>query len=72
MICKTGETIGGSTIITLSREETVIVFKNVPCKVCNNCGERYIDQNITKRLLTIADEVNKSGVHVDIREYKAA
>ena len=71
-ICKTGETISGSTIVTLNREETVIVFKNVPCEVFNNCGERFIEQSITKNLLNTADEVNKSGVHVDIREYKAA
>ncbi len=71
-ICKTGETILGSTIVTLNRDETVIVFKNVPCEVCNNCGEKYIDQIITNSLLNTADEVIKSGVQVDIREYKAA
>ncbi len=71
-ICKIGETIGGNTIVTLNRDEMVIVFKNVPCKVCNNCGEKYIEQSISRNLLSTADEVNKSGVQVDIREYKAA
>ncbi len=71
-ICKTGETVSGNTIVTLSRDETVIVFKNVPCEVCNNCDEKYIDHSITKSLLNTADEVIKSGVQVDIREYKAA
>ncbi|MCL6100504.1 MAG: type II toxin-antitoxin system MqsA family antitoxin [Bacteroidetes bacterium] len=72
MICKSGETADGKTIVTLNREETVIVFKSVPCQVCNNCGEKYIEQNITESLLNIAEEVNSSGVQVDIREYKAA
>jgi len=44
----------------------------VPSEVCNNCGEIYIGQEITKNLLKTAEEVSKSGVQVDIREFKAA
>ena len=71
-ICRVGETIKGSSVATLNREGMVIVFKNVPAEICNNCGEVYFDQDITKNLLDTAEDVRKSGVQVDIREFKAA
>ena len=72
IICKSGETIDGNTIVSLNKDETVVVFKNVPCKVCNNCGEKYLDQEVVQSLLKIAAEINTSGVQIDVREYKAA
>jgi YgiT-type zinc finger domain-containing protein len=71
-ICRTGETVKSNSIVPLNRDGMVIVFKNVPSEVCNNCGEIYIGQEITKNLLNTAEEVSKSGVQVDIREFKAA
>ncbi len=70
MICKHGETKVGSTTITLEKEGSTIVFKEVPAQVCDNCGETYIDDAITKKLLQKAREIIKSGVEVDIRKYE--
>ncbi|MCF6206041.1 MAG: type II toxin-antitoxin system MqsA family antitoxin [Sulfurovum sp.] len=70
MICKHGETKVGSTTITLEKEGSTIVFKEVPAQVCDNCGETYIDDATTKRLLQKAGEIIKSGVEVDIRKYE--
>ncbi|MDR3626388.1 MAG: type II toxin-antitoxin system MqsA family antitoxin [Ignavibacteriaceae bacterium] len=72
MICKTGETVKGNSVVTLNRDGMVIVFKSVPAEICNNCGEVYVNNDITKNLLDTAEEVSKSGVQVDIREFKAA
>jgi len=47
------------------------VVKGVPVKVCPNCGEEYVDEEITGRLLQAAEEAAKTGVLVDIREYMA-
>lgn len=71
-ICKIGETIKSKSVVPLSRDGIVIIFKNVPSMVCNNCGEIYVDQKITRSLLETAEGVSKSGVQVDIREFKAA
>jgi YgiT-type zinc finger domain-containing protein len=71
-ICRIGETVKNNSIVPLKRDGMVIIFKNVPSEVCNNCGEIYIGQEITKNLLKTAEEVSKSGVQVDIREFKAA
>ena len=72
VICKVGETQLGKTTVTLERGGTTLVFKSVPAQVCPNCGEAYVDEEITKGLLRIADEAARSGVEVDIREFQAA
>ena len=71
-ICKQGETQRGTATITLEREKTTLVFKDVPADVCAVCGEEYIDEATTSKLLKAAEEAARSGVQVDVREYKAA
>lgn len=70
--CKQGRTMPGKTTVTLERDGLTLVIKNVPADVCENCGEEYIDEEITKRLLNIAEDAARSGVQVDIRSYIAA
>ena len=72
IICKNGETRPGNATVTLEREGTTLVIKGVPADVCANCGEEYLDETITARLLKTAAEAARSGVEVDVREYIAA
>ncbi|KYJ85697.1 hypothetical protein AS592_01145 [Sulfurovum riftiae] len=72
MICKHGEMEKGFTTITLEKDGATILFKHVPALLCDNCGEKYIDEKITSELLTKAQEIVKNGVEVDIREYTPA
>ena len=72
MICKHGETKLGTTTVTLEKDRTTIVFKEVPAHICDNCGEKYIDDDVTKELLKRAREIANRGVEVDIRKYDIA
>ena len=72
MICKHGKTKDGITTITLEKGTSTIVFKGVPAKICDNCGESYVDSSITKELLAKARDIVKSGAEVDIRSFKEA
>lgn len=72
VICKNGETEPGTTTLLLERDNTTIVIKQVPAEVCQNCGEGYVDEEITERLLQMAEDAIKSGVQVDIRQFIAA
>jgi hypothetical protein len=49
-----------------------MVVKGVPAQVCANCGEEYIDEEITAKLLAVAEESARAGVQVDVRDYAAA
>lgn len=71
VICKQGETVPGTATVTLSRDGTTIVVKGVPARVCENCGEEYIDEEITDGLLQFAEEAASRGVEIDVRQYVA-
>lgn len=70
-VCKRGETREGQTTVTLEREGAALVVRKVPAQVCENCGEAYLDAEVTRRLLQAAQEALRAGVQVDIREFAA-
>ena len=72
VICKKGETRPGTTTVTLERDGLTLVVKSVPARVCGNCGEQYVDEDVTTNLLRQAENVAQSGVQVDVRTYIAA
>ena len=72
VVCKKGETKAGKTTITLEKDGATLVFKGVPASVCANCGEEYVDGEITARLLKSAEDAARSGVQVEIRQYAPA
>jgi YgiT-type zinc finger domain-containing protein len=72
VICKTGETQPGTATVTLERDGTTVVIKGVPARVCKNCGEEYVEENVTAQLLSTAEDAVRAGVQVDVRTYAAA
>lgn len=72
VVCKQGEMREGTATVTLERSEMVLVFRKVPALVCEVCGEEYVDEDTTSRLLAAAEEAARSGVQLDIRKYVAA
>ena len=71
LFCKHGNTNSGNTVITLTRGETTVVFKNVPADVCENCGESFIDEEITRELLKRANDAASKGAEVEIQRFAA-
>ena len=72
VICKHGETREGKISVTLERNGMTLVFKDVPARICSNCGEEYLEKETTTNLLKTAEESASSGIMVDIRRYRAA
>ncbi len=72
VICKQEETRAGETTVTLERQGATILFKNVPAEICNNCGEAYVDESVTGKLLGTAEQAASAGVLVDVLEYTQA
>ena len=67
VICKQGETQPGVTTVTFERNGLTLVVKNVPARVCVNCGEEYVDEQVAAKLLETAEMQRRPGVLVDIR-----
>jgi len=72
VICKHGDTQPGTTTLTLTRDTLTLVIRNVPARVCDNCGEAYVDDEVAAQVLTAAEDAVRAGVQVEVREYVAA
>ncbi len=69
VICKNGVTAKGKTTVTLNRGESVVVIKDVPARVCGNCGEYYLDDATAGKVYRQADEAVKRHAEVEIFRY---
>jgi len=69
--CKHGTIKPGNVIVTLSRGNTVVVIKNVPAEVCENCSEYFLSEKTTEEVLSWADDAVKKGAEVEILRYAA-
>jgi YgiT-type zinc finger domain-containing protein len=69
VICKHGETELSTTTLTLEREGAVVAFKEVPAQVCTNCGEAYVDEEISAKLQVMAEQSVRDGVEISVRKY---
>ncbi len=57
--------------MTLQRGETVVILKQVPADVCDNCGEYYLSSEVTAQVLEKAEAAVKSGAEVEILRFAA-
>ena len=57
LICKHNETQDRVTTLTLERDQLTLVIKGVPARVCPNCGEAYVDEDVAAKLLRIAEQM---------------
>jgi YgiT-type zinc finger domain-containing protein len=71
VICKHGETQPGTVTVTLHRSDTVVVIKEVPADVCRQCGEYFLDDTTTARVLAMAEDAVKHHAEVEILRYAA-
>lgn len=71
MICKHGETAPGRVTVTLERAGTVVVIKDVPAEVCQECGEYYLDEATSARVLAMGEEAVRHKAEVEVVRYAA-
>lgn len=69
VLCRNGRLVPGTGDKALSHAGTMLVVQGVPAEVCDNCGERYFDEDVTRRLLQLACEAAAAGVVVQVCRY---
>ena len=71
VICKHGETEAGVVTVSLERDETTVMVKGVLAQVCDNCAEYYVSEDVTAKVLGLAEDAAKKQVEVEIFRYAA-
>lgn len=68
-VCRHGDTRPGFVDVSLQREKAIVVIRKTPAEVCENCGEYYLSEEATRRVLQQA--AAERGVEVEIVGYAA-
>lgn len=71
VICRQGDTSPGYVLLTLQRGETIVVLKEVPAKICGNCGEYFLSEEVTLRALERAEAAVANSAEVEIVRFSA-
>ncbi|HXU23412.1 MAG TPA: type II toxin-antitoxin system MqsA family antitoxin [Tepidiformaceae bacterium] len=71
VICKAGATSPGTTTVTLERGGTVVIIRDVPAQVCEDCGEYYLDEPVAQWVYSRAEQAVGRRVEVEILRYAA-
>ena len=71
VICKTGHTHPGTATVTLQRDNSVVVIRDVPAEICEDCGEYYLSEPVARRVYADADATVQRHVEVEILRYAA-
>ncbi|MCI5130163.1 MAG: type II toxin-antitoxin system MqsA family antitoxin [Candidatus Electrothrix sp. EH2] len=68
-ICISGKTAKGFSTVLLEKDETILVFKQVPSEICENCGEEYISSEVNRSLLRHAKEELNRNVSLEMLNF---
>ncbi len=71
VICKQGETHPGRTSVMLQRGDTIVVIKDVPADICENCDEYYLSEPVTRRVLELGERAVAQGAEIEVLRFAA-
>ena len=71
VLCKYKTTYNGTVNVTLERDSCIIVLKDVPANICENCGEYYLSQSTTAAVLDRAEKSIDLNAEVEILRFAA-
>lgn len=71
VICRHGKTYSGNVNVTLERDGCIIIIKNVPADICENCEEYYLSQSTTAAVFDRAERAIDSNAEVEILRFAA-
>jgi YgiT-type zinc finger domain-containing protein len=72
VICKNGNTFEGITTVTLEKDNSVVIIKDVPAYICDNCGHYYLSEEFAGKVLTIAQETVRKGIEIEVSRFNVA
>lgn len=69
--CRQGRTSPGHVTVTLERDGTLVVIRDVPAEVCANCSEYYLDPEVAAHVYAQAEGAVQRRAEVEIVRYAA-
>ena len=71
VICKQGQTQPGLTTVTVERDKTTVIVKEVPADICENCGEYFLNEDVLGNIEKLINQAVQQGVEFEVLRYAA-
>ena len=72
VICKAGNMYEGKVTVTLEKNGSIILIKEVPAHVCDVCEHYYLDEQTTGEVLKRGSEGLLKGAELEVMKLKVA
>jgi YgiT-type zinc finger domain-containing protein len=72
VICKTGTMFEGQVTVTLEKNGSIILIKEVPAHICDVCEHYYLDESVTEEVLKRGKEGLLKGAELEVLKLKVA
>lgn len=69
--CK-GNLTDGTTTFMAEIDGCAVIIKNVPAKICSQCGEASFSDEVAKKLERIIESLRTSLTEVAVADYRTA
>ena len=71
-LCKVGTTEKGTVTVTLERNGSIVLIKDVPAEVCTNCGHYYLTEETTRAIMQTGNDAIEKGAELEVVKLKVA
>ena len=72
VICRTGKMYEGKVTVTLEKNGSIILIKEVPAHICDVCEHYYLDEKTAGEVLNIGAEGLLKGAELEVMKLKVA
>ena len=62
MYCKNDTLVESTTTHVVNYKNCTIIIKNVPCRECSQCGEKYYTDEVSERLEQLVAAAKKTSL----------
>ena len=56
LVCKHDRFKSGTTILPIERGQAIVLITDIPARVCENCGDAYLDEETAQGVQDLANE----------------
>ncbi len=70
MFCKNDSYRTGTTTHVVNYKSSIIIVKNVPCLVCDQCGETYLTDGVAEKVESIVESIKKIVQEITVVDYQ--
>ena len=57
--------------MVLERGQTTVVIKDVPADICENCGKYYPTEDLTAKVVAMAEDAVRHNVEIEVLRFAA-